>query len=54
MRVECQSEAHGGHSDLAVGRHLTHLLTLFILESLAYDGGRDILAWRIVKAAFVK
>lgn len=54
MRVECQSAAQGGPSELAVGRQLTHRLTLFVLESLAYDGGRDTLAWRIVKAAFVK
>lgn len=54
MRVESQFEAQGSPSDFARGRQLTHLLTLFVLESLAYDGGRDILAWRIVKAAFVK
>ena len=54
MRVKCQSEAQGSPSDFVIGMQLTHLLTLFVLESLAYDGGRDILAWRIVKAAFVK
>ncbi len=44
MRVECQSDGQESPSDFTIGRQLTHLLTLFVLESLAYDGGRDILA----------
>jgi hypothetical protein len=33
---------------------LTHLFTLFVSDPLAYAGGRENLAWRIIKAAFVK